>query len=126
MTENKTASIMRLKPKAQDEEQKATTWRLASEVVKHVDVVFTSQASLCRYLDTNPKTWRDLTIGRGVREATAKAVAINFALFVDGVAEGRIEPDRGAFRETFAKKLQEIYAPYIISYDFSALIEAVA
>jgi len=101
-------------------------WKLTPEVAKHIELVFTSQASLCKLLGTNPKTWRDLTTGNGVRENTARAVAIDFALFLKRASEGKVKSDTGAFRDEIVALLIDQYAPYVAKLDFDPLLEPVA
>ncbi|HWA91329.1 MAG TPA: hypothetical protein VG889_14935 [Rhizomicrobium sp.] len=101
---------------------KTPGWKLQPDVIKHIEVVFTTQTALCEYLRTNPKTWRDLTSGAGTRESTARDVAINFAVFLSRAAEGKEPRNPSAFRYEFVERLKDRYASYLDSFDFTPML----
>ena len=85
-------------------------------------ILFKSQSALCKHLGTNPKTWRDIQDGVGVREGTLRGVVIEFVSFLKKASEGKLTDVKGDFHDEIASILYEQYAAYMSTLVFDKLM----
>jgi hypothetical protein len=97
-------------------------WTIAPELREHIGLLFRSQAALCRHLGTNPKTWRDIQEGIGVREGTLRAVVIEFVSFLKKASDGKLVDARGDYHDEIASILYEQYSDCMSKLKFDSLL----
>lgn len=96
-------------------------YALKPEVKGHMALLFKSQKDLCDALETTPKTWKDATTDEGVRYATARKLLIAFISLVRKAAKGESEAMEH-INDQLVTRMDEIYAPYLSSFEFDALM----